>query len=60
METTVASSHQILREWDASHSWHPFSQMQEYLRLPPLHVESGQGVWLTDTEGGNEGVKRLI
>ena len=40
-----------LTRWDREHSWHPFSQMEEYLRFPPIHIESGQGCWLTDTEG---------
>lgn len=40
-----------LREWDFSHSWHPFAQMQEYSAVPPIHVASGEGVWLTDTAG---------
>ena len=40
-----------LTRWDREHSWHPFSQMEEYLRFPPIHIESGQGCWLTDTRG---------
>src|SRR5580693_3125322 len=36
---------------DQRHVWHPFTQMQEYLALPPLAIASGQGGWLTDTEG---------
>ena len=41
------------RAWaaDRAHVWHPFTQMQEYLGLPPLVVASGQGGWLTDTAG---------
>ncbi len=36
---------------DRRHVWHPFTQMREYLALPPLVVASGRGGWLTDTEG---------
>jgi len=36
---------------DHRHVWHPFTQMQEYAGLPPLAIASGQGGWLTDTEG---------
>ncbi|OHE71634.1 MAG: adenosylmethionine--8-amino-7-oxononanoate transaminase [Verrucomicrobia bacterium GWC2_42_7] len=36
---------------DKDHSWHPFTQMREYLGQPLLHVERGDGCWLIDTEG---------
>lgn len=36
---------------DRRHVWHPFTQMQEYFRLPPVAIASGRGGWLTDTEG---------
>jgi adenosylmethionine---8-amino-7-oxononanoate aminotransferase len=36
---------------DRRHVWHPFTQMQEYLALPPLAIVSGRGGWVTDTEG---------
>lgn len=36
---------------DRRHVWHPFTQMQEYLALPPLAIASGRGGWLTDTAG---------
>ncbi len=36
---------------DRRHVWHPFTQMQEHLALPALAIASGQGGWLTDTEG---------
>ncbi|MEX2382789.1 MAG: adenosylmethionine--8-amino-7-oxononanoate transaminase [Opitutales bacterium] len=42
---------EVLAEWDRRHSWHPFAQMQEYLQGPPIHIASGSGCWLTDTEG---------
>ncbi len=40
-----------LDTWDQKHSWHPFTQMSEYLSLPLLHIEKGQGCWLYDVEG---------
>jgi adenosylmethionine-8-amino-7-oxononanoate aminotransferase len=40
-----------LQEWDFSHSWHPFAQMQEYTSVPPIHIASGEGVWLVDAAG---------
>lgn len=38
-------------QWDRQHSWHPFSQMQEYCAWPRLQIERGQGCWLWDNEG---------
>lgn len=40
-----------LDRWDVDHSWHPFTQMQEYAALPQLQVERGEGCWLYDVEG---------
>lgn len=42
---------EALDQWDRVHSWHPFTQMQEYEALPQLHVDRGEGCWLWDTEG---------
>lgn len=36
---------------DAEHSWHPFTQMREYLEFPRLQIARGKGCWLYDTEG---------
>ncbi len=36
---------------DTAHSWHPFTQMQEHLAHPRLHIARGEGCWLYDTEG---------
>ena len=36
---------------DHKHVWHPFTQMREYRALPPVVIASGQGGWLTDSEG---------
>ena len=36
---------------DQTYSWHPFTQMSEYLQHPRLHIEKGKGCWLYDTKG---------
>ncbi len=36
---------------DARHSWHPFTQMREYLDHPRLHITRAKGCWLFDAEG---------
>lgn len=36
---------------DRRHSWHPFTQMREYLDHPRLHLVRGEGSWLIDGEG---------
>lgn len=45
------SAKEAYNQWDLEHSWHPFSQMQEYCSWPLLQVERGEGCWLWDTEG---------
>ncbi|MBI5411507.1 MAG: adenosylmethionine--8-amino-7-oxononanoate transaminase [Nitrospirae bacterium] len=40
-----------LADWDKQFLWHPFTQMQEWEREPPLIIERGQGPYLIDTEG---------
>ena len=37
--------------WDHKYLWHPFTQMQEWLRDQPLVIESGEGNYLVDTDG---------
>jgi len=36
---------------DASRTWHPFAQMREYVGLPRVQVERGEGCWLIDEDG---------
>ncbi len=36
---------------DRRFGWHPFTQMQEYLENPRLHLVRGEGSWLIDGEG---------
>jgi len=48
-DATKDSSHAI--EVGRAQIWHPFTQMQEFLGVPPLSILSGRGGWLTDTDG---------
>lgn len=36
---------------DVRHSWHPFTQMREYLAHPRLHIARAKGCWLFDAQG---------
>ena len=36
---------------DVRHSWHPFTQMREYLDHPRLHIARAKGCWLFDADG---------
>ena len=36
---------------DADHSWHPFTQMREYMAFPRLQIARGEGCRLFDTDG---------
>jgi adenosylmethionine-8-amino-7-oxononanoate aminotransferase len=40
-----------IRQWDAEHVWHPFTQMREYLASDPLVVVSAEGNYLIDDRG---------
>ncbi|MEM7228722.1 MAG: adenosylmethionine--8-amino-7-oxononanoate transaminase [Planctomycetota bacterium] len=40
-----------LRAWDAQHSWHPFTPMQQYLESDPVMIARADGVRLQDTDG---------
>jgi len=40
-----------LRETDAAHVWHPFTQMHGYQDEQPLVIERGEGNYLVDVEG---------
>lgn len=40
-----------LADWDKQFLWHPFTQMKEWEREPPLIIERGKGPYLIDTEG---------
>ena len=42
---------EVLKEWDRTYVWHPFTQMAEYVQMEPIIIERGEGCWLIDTEG---------
>ncbi len=50
-----------LAEKDRRFIWHPFTQMDEWLRTEPLIIERGEGSWLVDVEGNRylDGVSSL-
>ena len=51
MAPTPANDYAALAAADQRCLWHPFTQMREYEREPPLIIASGDGVWLTDVQG---------
>ena len=50
-----------LAEWDRTHLWHPFTQMQEWEQDPPMIIERGKGPYLFDHLGNKylDGVSSL-
>lgn len=43
-----------MEDWqrrDLAHIWHPCSQMKDYETLPPIVIDHGKGIWLTDKNG---------
>jgi adenosylmethionine-8-amino-7-oxononanoate aminotransferase len=44
------TAEQVTR-WDHAHLWHPFTQMQEWLREAPLVIAAAEGHYLIDPEG---------
>ncbi|MDO8744984.1 MAG: aminotransferase class III-fold pyridoxal phosphate-dependent enzyme, partial [Candidatus Brocadiaceae bacterium] len=40
-----------LQTWDKQYLWHPFTQMQDYVKETPLIIEEGSGVFLKDVNG---------
>ena len=40
-----------LTELDKKYLWHPFTQMKAWQACEPVIIESGEGFYLTDTEG---------
>ncbi len=40
-----------LQTWDKTHLWHPFTQMQEYVKETPLVIAEGKGIYLKDIDG---------
>lgn len=51
---TARSNHQLntqLQKDDRQYLWHPFTQMREWERYPPLIIHRGQGSLVYDMEG---------
>jgi adenosylmethionine---8-amino-7-oxononanoate aminotransferase len=40
-----------LIKWDKMYIWHPFTQMKDYMDMPPLVIENGEGCYLIDIDG---------
>ena len=40
-----------LQTWDKTYLWHPFTQMQEYVKETPLVIAEGKGIYLKDIDG---------
>ncbi len=40
-----------LEAWDKEYLWHPFTQMQDYLKESPVIIEEGSGIFLKDVDG---------
>jgi len=53
--------HRRLWKSDHAHLWHPFTQMEDWLREEPLIVDEAEGVYLVDTLGNRylDGVSSL-
>lgn len=51
----------LLEQWDKQYVWHPFTQMQQYLREKPVIIKQGEGSYLIDVEGNRylDGVSSL-
>ena len=50
METTIERNRQLEID-DRKYIWHPFTQMQDYMKEKPIIIESGNGCILKDTYG---------
>jgi adenosylmethionine-8-amino-7-oxononanoate aminotransferase len=51
IRTRLAGRQDRLADWDRQFLWHPFTQMREWEREPPLIIARGSGSYLIDTEG---------
>lgn len=40
-----------LEKWDKKYIWHPFTQMQDWLKGVPLVIEEGKGSYIKDVNG---------
>jgi adenosylmethionine-8-amino-7-oxononanoate aminotransferase len=46
-----SASARTIEALDKQYVWHPFTQMQDWLKEHLVIIESGKGSWLTDTDG---------
>ena len=37
--------------WDKKYIWHPFTQMRDWQKQPPVIIERGEGNYLIDARG---------
>jgi adenosylmethionine-8-amino-7-oxononanoate aminotransferase len=60
-DRTRRARHERLWQADHRHLWHPFTQMQDWLREEPLIVDGAEGPYLVDTLGNRylDGVSSL-
>ena len=45
------SKARMLQQWDQQYVWHPFTQMQDWLKENPLVIDQAKGNYLIDVEG---------
>jgi adenosylmethionine---8-amino-7-oxononanoate aminotransferase len=50
-KTDQVSRSAYLKKWDKRVLWHPFTQMQDWVKEDPLVIDRAEGVWLYDTDG---------
>ncbi len=50
-QATKQSHSAVLARKDKEFLWHPFTQMQDWLKDEPLVIEEAKGVYLKDTQG---------
>ncbi len=57
----MAATTKQLIDWDHRYIWHPFTQMEDWLRSDPVIIERGEANYLIDTEGNRylDGVSSL-
>jgi adenosylmethionine---8-amino-7-oxononanoate aminotransferase len=41
----------VLKALDKKYIWHPFTQMNDWLKEDPVIIEEGKGAWIKDTDG---------
>jgi adenosylmethionine-8-amino-7-oxononanoate aminotransferase len=51
MSPSLQTRTKQLAQWDHAYLWHPFTQMQEWVREQPVMISHGKGPYLIDTEG---------